>query len=196
MAIHLPLSKLSLWQKIAFCTGLLERMLPNYALFSTNAEFGNVAVLKNQLNLLWQRLDKRQKIKINYDAQQAKLEEQIPEPEEFDFFAVFPALDTTMALLSLFQAMQDNEDDEGFANVSRLSENSVSSYVELLLAQDQEEITEQDITEHPLMVWEKEMQNELFDLILTLPETQKSCQIIKEFVLAEGISSLGFEIEN
>ncbi|GHE95699.1 YjaG family protein [Thalassotalea profundi] len=197
MTIHLPVNKLSLWQKIAFGAVLIERMLPNYQMFSQASEFGNSTILRNQLDLIWQRLDKSQKIKINYQAQLTKLEEQIPDPESFDSFGVYPALDTSMALMSLLQAMQDNENDEGFSAVSRLSYNSVSFYIELMIAQefpeDDTEITDEMIDQHPLMVWEKEMQNELFDLIKDSSENKQTCEKIKKIALSEGISNLGIE---
>lgn len=195
MTINFPISKLSLWQKIAFSAALLERMLPNYQMFSQAADFGDFAVLRNQVDLIWQRLDKSQKVKINYQAQLTKLEEQIPDPESFDFFGVYPALDAAMALMSLLQAMQDNEDDEGFVAVSRLSSNSVSFYLELMIAQesDEAEITDEAIEQHPLMVWEKEMQTELFDFIKVASENKQTCKKMREIALSEGLSNLGIE---
>mgnify|MGYP000200439633 CR=1 FL=1 len=198
MSIHLPVNKLSLWQKIAFSAVLLERMLPNYHMFSQAAEFGDPALLRNQLDLIWQRLDKSQKIKINYQAQLAKLEAQIPDPEAFDFFGVYPALDAAMALMSLLQAMQDNDNDEGFNAVSRLSYNSVSFYLELMLAQelpedDDTDITDEMIEQHPLMIWEKEMQNELFDHIKGANETKQTCETIRNIALSQRLSNLGIE---
>ena len=202
MAIHLPFNKLSQWQQVAFCAALLERMLPNYQMFAEHVEFGDYKVLRNQLDLIWQWLDKANRCKINYDAQIAKLEEQVPDPDAFDFLGVFPALDSAMALMSLFQAMQDPESD-GFINVSKLSENSVSYYVELSLAQQIDEITPeedeiviepQQIAEHPLMQWEIATQNELFDFLSTASENKASCVKAKAMVLEEGLSNLGIEI--
>ena len=202
MAIHLPFKKLSQWQQVAFCSALLERMIPNYHLFSEHTQFGDFKVLRNQLDLIWQWLDKASRCKINYNAQIAKLEEQVPDPDDFDFLGVFPALDSTMALLSLFQAMQDPTSDS-LINISKLSENSVSYYVELTLAQDIDEtapdedeivILPADIAEHPLMQWEVATQNELFDFLLTASENKASCLAIKAMVLEEGLTNLGIEI--
>ncbi|MEH6596542.1 MAG: YjaG family protein [Colwellia polaris] len=202
MAIHLPFNKLSQWQQVAFCAALLERMIPNYQMFSEHTEFGNYKVLRNQLDLVWQWLDKANRCKINYDAQIAKLEEQVPDPDLFDFLGVFPALDSAMALMSLFQAIQDPEGD-GFINVSKLSENSVSYYVELILAQEVDEITPeedeivisaQQISAHPLMQWEIATQNELFDFLTSARENKASCVKAKVLVLEEGLSNLGIEI--
>lgn len=198
MAIHIPLKDLSQWQQVAFCSALLERMLPNYKMFSDVEQFGEFKVIRNQLDLVWQWLDKNNRCKINFTAQLTKLEEQTPNPEHFNTFGVFPALDVCMALMSLLQAMQD-KDDEGFFNVSRLSANSVNFYVELLLSealnnQDEEVIIEDDINQHPLTQWEVESQQELFDFIKSGLENKTTCIKAKTLMLEEGLSNLGIEI--
>lgn len=198
MTIRLPLHKLNQWQQVTFCGALLERMLPNYQMFSEVETFGDYKVIRNQLDLIWQWLDKSARCKINFSAQLLKLEEQIPNPEHFDSYGVFPALDVCMAMMSLLQGMSD-KDEESLANVGRLSENSVSTYVELLLAEALEEddetseISEQMIKEHPLMQWEIATQNELFDFIAQAPENKNTCLHAKKLVLEEGLSNLGIE---
>jgi uncharacterized protein YjaG (DUF416 family) len=199
VAVHLPFTKLSYWQQIAFSGALIERMLPNYRMFSESNQFGDFKVLRNQLDLIWQWLDKNNQIKININAQLNKLEEQTPDPEVFDSFGVFPALDTCMALMSLWQLMQSNGKDtehEDITSVSRLSYNSVSYYVELLLVDDNELLRQpDDINKHPLAIWEKETQYELFDFLKFAAENKRSCQLAKEMALSEGLSNLGIEIE-
>ena len=194
----LPLHRLSQWQQTAFCAALLERMLPNYQMFSEATSFGQYKVLRNQLDLIWQWLDKNNRCKINYDAQLLKLEEQIPDPEAFDFFGVFPALDVCMSLMSLFQNMQD-KDSDGFKNVARLSQNSVSAYVELMLTENispesNEDISLDDIEQHPLMQWESEIQQEAYNMLLDSAENKNTCIQLKKMVLEEGLTNLGIEI--
>ncbi|NQZ21323.1 MAG: YjaG family protein [Colwellia sp.] len=198
MAIQLPFSHLSQWQQIAFSAALLERMIPNYKMFAKHAEFGEFSVLRNQLDIIWLWLDKNNGCKINYDAQINKLEPQVPDPQEFDFFGVFPAIDATMAMMSLLQAMQDKE-IQGAEIVSRLSENSVSYYVELIIAEqraenDESEITNKEIELDPLMEWEFDTQNELYYALKELPENKDTCLKIKAMVLEEGLSNLGIEV--
>ena len=197
MTIRLPLTKLSQWQQVAFCAALLERMLPNYQMFSDAEEFGDFAVPRNQLDLLWQWLDKNHKGKVNFSAQLNKLEEQTPNPELFDSFGVFPALDVCMALMSLMQAIQD-KDESGMSNVGRLSENSVSFYVELMLVQQlsdqEEEISVAEINDHPLMQWENDTQHELFDFLEGAAENKQTCLKVKALALEEGLTNLGIEI--
>ena len=197
MAIHLPFEKLSHWQQIAYASALLERMLPNYQMFCESSQFGDYAVLRNQLDLVWQWLDKKNQVKINSEAQLTKLEEQTPDPKSFDSFGVFPALDVCMAMMSLLQLIESKGKDkshEDISSISRLSENSVNYYVELLLLDEEIEISAKAISEHPLAIWEKENQNELFDFLKFAAENKRSCQLAKEMVLAEGLSNLGIEI--
>ena len=196
MAIHLPLSRLSQWQQVTFCAALLERMLPNYQMFSQAVDFGDAALLRNQLDLLWQWLDKNNRTKVNYEAQLNKLEAATPNPEHFDTYGVFPALDVCMALMSVFQGIQDKNSAD-FASVGRLSANSVYGYVELLLVEESGEALDIDpkaMEQHPLVQWEVATQNELFDFLKNAPENKKTCEQAKQMVMEEGLSNLGIEV--
>lgn len=191
MTTQLSFSALSLWQQQAFSAAMVERMFPNYQLFSQSFDFGDFTVLRNQLDLVWQKLGPSQ-LKINIEVQLEKLEENIPDVEDFDSFGVFPALDACMALSALLQSISDREVD-GVEHVSQLSINSVGAYVELMLDQSCEDI-EKAIAEHPLMQWEIETQQELYWLVMKEPESPKTIKAIKDLVLSEGISNLGIEI--
>jgi len=191
----LDFKQLSSWQRTAFCAVLLERMLPNYQLFSQVANFGDDKLLRNQLDLIWQKLSANH-VKINVDAQLNKLELQIPDPNDFDFFGAYLALDACMALMALLQGEQENSLD-CIDQVSGLSKNSVIYYVELLLSQDlndEDAIEEEEINNHPLMQWEIATQQEIFNFLLSAPENKLTCQKVKALVLSEGLSNLGIEI--
>lgn len=214
MAIHLPFAKLSHWQQIAFSAALLERMLPNYQMFSEAVDFGDAKVLRNQLDIIWQWLANSNTVKINIDAQLIKLEPQTPDPEAFDSFGVFPALDACMALTALWQLMQSKPQKKNktsvvevddISSISRLSYNSVSYYVELLLLDEADAdnqdvnaaelaITQTQINAHPLVQWESDTQHELFDFLKFAAEDKRSCELAKKMSLSEGLSSLGIEI--
>jgi len=214
VAIHLPFVKLSHWQQIAFSAALLERMLPNYRMFSEAVDFGDAKVLRNQLDIIWQWLANSNTVKINIDAQLLKLESETPDPETFDSFGVFPALDACMALTALWQLMQSKPqkknkisvlDLDDIKSISRLSHNSVSYYVEMLLLNEADEInqdldaeelviTEEQINAHPLVQWENDTQNELFDFMKFAAEDKRSCELVKKMSLSEGLSNLGIEI--
>ena len=210
MAIHLPFAKLSHWHQIAFSAALLERMLPNYQMFSEAADFGNAKVLRNQLDIIWQWLDNSNTVKINSEAQLLKLEAETPDPEAFDSFGVFPALDACMAFSALWQLMQVKPlkkqkvaeiDTDDIQSISRLSYNSVSYYVELLLLEEAEDIADEELTitaeqldGHPLIQWEKDTQEELFNFLKFAAADKRTCKLAKQMSLSEGLSNLGIEI--
>jgi len=218
VSIHLPFATLSPWQQIAFAAALIERMLPNYQLFSTAADFGDAKVLRNQLDLIWQWLanstGKENVLKINIEAQLAKLELQTPDPDIFDFFGAYCALDACMALTALWQIMLNLQpkkltrkvppqeaDVEDIQSISLLSYSSVNAYIELQLTDGYSEseqidlaVIAQEISQHALMEWEIAMQNELFNFLKFAAENQRSCQLAKEMMLAEGLSNLGLDI--
>ena len=210
MAIHLPFAKLSHWHQIAFSAALLERMLPNYQMFSEAADFGNAKVLRNQLDIIWQWLDNSNTVKINSEAQLLKLEAETPDPEAFDSFGVFPALDACMAFSALWQLMQVKPlkkqkaveiDTDDIQSISRLSHNSVSYYVELLLLEEAEDIADEELIitaeqldKHPLIQWEKDTQDELFNFLKFAVADKRTCKLAKQMSLSEGLSNLGIEI--
>jgi uncharacterized protein YjaG (DUF416 family) len=210
VTIHLPFAKLSHWHQIAFSAALLERMLPNYQMFSEAEDFGNAKVLRNQLDIIWQWLDNSHTVKINSEAQLLKLEAETPDPEAFDSFGVFPALDACMAFSALWQLMQvkpmkkqkaEEVDINDIESISRLSHNSVSYYVELLLLEEVENIADEELTitaeqmnEHPLMQWEKDTQDELFNFLKIAAADKRTCKLAKQMSLSEGLSNLGIEI--
>jgi len=210
VTIHLPFRKLSHWHQIAFSAALLERMLPNYQMFSEAEDFGNAKILRNQLDIIWQWLDNSNTVKINSEAQLLKLEAETPDPEAFDSFGVFPALDACMAFSALWQLMQvkpakkqktEEIDINDIESISRLSHNSVSYYVELLLLDDAEDIADEELTitaeqmnEHPLMQWEKDTQDELFNFLQFAAADKRTCKLAKQMSLSEGLSNLGIEI--
>ena len=101
MTIQLSFFALNQWQQIAYSAAIIERMLPNYKMFAEAVEFGDSKLLRNQLDLVWQWLDKNNRCKINYEAQLAKLELHIPNPEEFDSFGVFPRMSGNVTLTPL-----------------------------------------------------------------------------------------------
>ncbi len=95
-------------QKASLAAALLERMLPNYALFSEALEFGDAEVLTNALALCWEKI-LLPKSKISIEKLVEKVEPNVPEVNDFDVFGVYPAIDAATALLTLLQGLQSKE---------------------------------------------------------------------------------------
>ena len=89
----------------AFAAALAQRMMPNFILFAELTEQSEAGhALQSALDTVWEKL-LTPKAKINFEKQQLKLEELEPQPDDHDFFGVYPALDTCMAVLAVLAAM-------------------------------------------------------------------------------------------
>lgn len=174
------------WRAVAFSAALLERMLPNYALFKEVTGFDDEGVCKNCLSLLWESV-RSPNSKINFSVQLEKVECVTPDTADYDTFGVYPAIDATIALAAAIGLVL-KQDLQGAVVVSKLSQGSVEAY---LLASG---VDEEDIKGHPLMVFEVELQNAMLDLLEKDGSPLSTCDELKALALEEGISNIGLEI--
>jgi uncharacterized protein YjaG (DUF416 family) len=177
------------WHAVAFSATLLERMLPNYALFCEATEFADPAQYRNSLNSIWEWLAVP-KAKINFSVQLEKVEDAVPDAVNFDNYGVYPAIDMAMSLSATILLIQ-GEDPQGAVVVSKLSQGGVEAFIE---ASTEEDISDVDIKQHPLMQWEIETQQELLIFLSTCAKNSESCKQLKQLATAEGMSNIGLEI--
>ena len=96
--IHKRLENLATWQHLTFMACLCERMYPNYYLFCQISEQPQHAkVYHNILNLVWEYLTVKD-TKINFENQLEKLEDIIPDVNDYRCYGVIPALDACEGL--------------------------------------------------------------------------------------------------
>lgn len=189
------LKALNLQQKKLFAVALCQRMLPNYQLFAEVCEFGNATVLETLQQLLWQQLYDP-KLKLNLDAQLNKLEENTPEPEDFDVYGVYPALDAVVALSTYLGALQ-SKIEEDITNISKLSSATVANYVEALLGEefDSENKLDDAIFAHPMMEQERELQLSLLEIIEDNPEPAADfIKALRKEIVSDGVSNIGISL--
>ena len=177
------------WYAVAFSATLLERMLPNYVLFCEATEFADPAQYRNSLNAIWEWLAVP-KTKINFAVQLEKVEDAVPDASNFDNYGVFPAIDMAMSLSATILLIQ-GEDPQGAVVVSKLSQGGVEAFIE---ASSEQDISDLDIKQHPLMQWEIETQQELLVFLSKCPKNAQSCKQLKQLATAEGMSNIGLEI--
>ena len=82
---------------------LCERMYPNYALFCENTEFADARKYREILDSVWEVLTVKT-AKVNFERQLEKLEKLIPSSEDYQFYAVYPAIDAYIGLSILLHA--------------------------------------------------------------------------------------------
>lgn len=129
MTSHIDANSLTDPQKIALACCLIEKMLPNYALFAELTGFGDAELLRNISSLAWESILATGS-KINFEKQADKLADNIPEESDFEMYGVYPAIDCCVGveiLLSMLVSGDFSELDE----LQRLYFATVESYLAL-----------------------------------------------------------------
>lgn len=189
------LKALSLPQKQLFAVALCQRMYPNYQLFAEVCEFGEPKVLDTVLNLLWQSLYDR-KLKLNLELHTNKLEEVIPEPENFDVYGVYPAMDAVFALISLLSGIE-SKIEEDITNISKLSSATVANYIEAISDVElDDEALDDFVFAHEAMVAERELQGTLLELIEDNPDMSADfIKALRKELVSSGVSNIGISLQ-
>jgi len=174
---------------IVFGCALMQRMLPNYQLFSQSTGFGDPALAQAALDLVWEWCMSSQS-KFNAGVQLEKLEEIIPDVDNFDSFGVYPALDYCMALSSMLMSFS-NEHDLPAVTIAKLSQGSVEAYI---IATSEDELDNQQIKQDPLMEYEIETQLSLLKFCQTNKMTKEFVKDLRTDLVAQNISNLGMSM--
>lgn len=188
--------ELNFYQQAAVAIVLLERMLPNYQLFAEVSGFGDAALPRHTLDLVWEWLQVR-RAKINFERLQDELELITPEVSHFDMFGVYPAVDTMIALDSMLNGIREQDSME-FINVAKISQASVARLIEHESA-DLDITTEAElkkvVREHDLMHYEMDCLAELIDICAAVQSFEREqIQQLKAWVKEQGVTNLGMEL--
>ncbi len=173
---------------IVFGCALLQRMLPNYKLFSESCDFGDAALAESILNLVWEWC-MSPKNKFNPSAQLEKLEEIIPDVNNFDSFGVYPALDYCMALSCMLQRFS-NEHEHPAVTIAKLSQGSVEAFI---LGTSEEDLDNQQIKLDPLMEYEIQTQQSLLAYCQSSKMSKEWVKELRSDIIAENMSNLGMQ---
>jgi uncharacterized protein YjaG (DUF416 family) len=188
------LKALSLPQKQLFAIALCQRMLPNYQLFSEVCEFGEPKVLSTALELLWQsQYDK--KLKFNIDVHLQRLEDNTPDPGQFEAYGVYPAMDAAVGISMLIAAI-DAKNEEDITNISKLSSSTVANYIEAI---SDESLTDEALDDfvfaHEVMQEEKALQESLLDIIEANPTIDAELvKGLRKDIIEAGVSNIGISL--
>lgn len=123
------------WQQIAVGAAVVAKMYPNYALFCDLTNFANATKFDNILKLVWEYAS-GVNAKIDFEKQQLKLDLLTPDPQDFDMYGVWPALDAVTGLSSLLSACNKWDASE-IAALLTLSTSTISSYLDLIADNDE-----------------------------------------------------------
>ncbi|MCP4790935.1 MAG: YjaG family protein [Gammaproteobacteria bacterium] len=191
--LYYPLAEMTDWQKTAFAAAVTERIFPHFALYDELLEYNNVAVARNALDKVWDKISARGS--CNPESQIAKIEAIVHSEEDTSFGAGL-AFDALVAVMVTLHCLEEAsvEDASGVAHLSR---ESIAKYLEL---HAEEEFNEEDliryISTHELMAQELNFQVEVMQKLQDM-RTPKAAQLdaIKAMAQANGVSNIGISLE-
>ncbi|GAM69649.1 hypothetical protein JCM19241_6171 [Vibrio ishigakensis] len=187
--LQLRLEKLEPWQQITFMASLCERMYPNYAMFCQTTEFAEARIYRDILDSIWELLTVKN-AKVNFERQLEKLEELVPNAEEFEFYGVYPAIDACMGLSELLHALLDR--DLLMEAMQNISQQSVMTVADLEVAQGSDEITNDNQKDNEAVCEEWDVQWAIFRPLKDCVE--RDIELIKDLraeLREESVSNIG-----
>ena len=191
--IHKRLENLATWQHLTFMACLCERMYPNYHLFCQITEQPqNAKVYHNILNLVWEYLTVKE-ANINFENQLEKLENIIPDVNDYDFYGVVPALDACEGLAEVLHTIIAGASLEQSVKVSQLSLGTVAGYLE---TEYDRTLSEVELKESDLIQQELDVQWQLYR---ALKEAERHdvelISDLKNALREEAVSNICIKIE-
>lgn len=191
--IHKRLERFETWQNLTFMACLCERMYPNYRLFCQVTEQNeNAKIYQNILNLVWEYLTVKG-AKINFETQLEKLENIIPDVNEYTFFGVVPALDACEALSELLHAIIAGETLEQAIKISQLSMQTIATVLE---TEKERELDEAELKSAVEIQEELDVQWQIYRTLNEYEERDISLILDLKAELREaGVSNIGVEID-
>ncbi|OAN16672.1 hypothetical protein A3K86_09490 [Photobacterium jeanii] len=190
--VQLRLEKLEPWQHLTFMVSLCERMYPNYVLFCEETEFANAQTYRVILDSIWEVLTVKT-AKVNFEKQLEKLEELVPSAEDFDLYAVNPAIDACVALADLLHAMLDR--DLMLETITKLSSLSAETVADLETARSGVEVNNDNQKENEAVCEEWDVQWAIFR---ALKEAEKRdielIRSLRDELRSEPVSNIGIAL--
>lgn len=125
------LNELNHWQQLAFSTALCQRALPNYQLFCEIEGWDEQAKSAHKiLNKVWEYLRGQLKSLKNMEKQLELIPDLIPEPEEFENYGAYPAMDVAVNLQSCVQSILDSSIEDASA-IQTMTQSRLEEVLEL-----------------------------------------------------------------
>ena len=185
MAKKININNADVWQPLCFAAATVERMYPNFVLFDEVSEGQSAKVFRIALDLVWELLTTDQ-AKIDFVKQYDKLEEVTPDPDNYDFYGVWPALDACVALSTLLECCAGQDECKVGAFI-RLSKATIEAYIETSGFEGNPET-------HPLIEDHRAFCQELDCLLAAQAPKNSVIKSVKDLVSSLPVSNIGLDL--
>ena len=188
MSFNAQLRDLSPKQARVFCVAIAERMLPNYRIFAEQFDAEMYQKARAILDVAWEALIVP-KVRVDFEKQAEKLLELQPDPVLDQSLASYLGLDAILAVEICLLVSQKSDDEQ--VSISRLSRSTVARFLEV----SEPEFVNMKLSEHPLMKYEHDCQNEILDYVLNNAELgSQSIKELRQLIKAQEVSNIGLEL--
>ena len=181
----MELAQLNQWQQLAFCAALCERSFPNYELFCEIEEIDSKPARKI-LNKVWEYLRGQLKSLKNMEKQIEHLTDLVPDPDNFEQYGVYPAMDTLLALQSCVQAILDSSIEDA-ESIQSLMQERLSEVLE---------IQEINKAESELWLRQLDFETSVYALITTQTSHADMVKTLIPLSQDKGVSLLGICLDD
>lgn len=192
--IHKRLANLTSWQHYTFMACLCERMQGNFKFYCDLTDNSSLSkTYSNILNLVWEHLTVKN-AKINLDNQLTKLVDIIPIIDNDSPFAISPAIDACHALVELIHSLIAG-DSLNFA--IKVSQISFKTIIDLLEAESQTNLTDENLKNNPLIVEELDLQWQIYRCLNSTEKFNLNLILsLKNEIKSIAITNIGIEMPN
>lgn len=173
------------WQDLAYGCALIERMQPNYSLFSELCDYGDDNILRSALDIIWSCCA-GQLQQVDFAKQLDKLESVTPEIDQFESFGVRPGVDACVGL-SLLLEVCGGQQDLDISALEQLYLSTIDAYIEFT-----GEINEE--LDHPLNLDAQNYFSAARELLVVSDGSRSSAvKELKSFSREHEVSNIGIE---
>ena len=182
--INIPQQVPHLLQKQLLALALIEPMAANYALFTEVSGQGDSKLFHNIIDLAWQQM-LGHGIKVDWQKQRTKLETISPDPEAFDGYGVWPALDACVALSELITLLDEN-DESGLESIIKTYYSTIEQFLDM-------QGLSTDDSEQALYVEADKFIGEILEAFSTESKQVLAAKAVQTIVRAQTVSNIGIE---
>lgn len=182
------------WQRQAFVAALAEHALPNYQLFAEVVDWGKPDLFVKALDKAWNIIIHRQG-KKPLENLLDKLEAITPDPDQFDMYGVYPAIDAAVTVSGVLESIL-GDDPEIVLSLSKLSRQTVAEFIRETEGQALTDDALRDVLRsHPLMENEFDWQSELLARLEQCRREPGPIEAIRQWSRQQGISNIGISLD-
>ncbi|MFD0966558.1 YjaG family protein [Seminibacterium arietis] len=191
--IHKRLANLESWQHLTFMACLCSRMYPNFHLFcKVTNQPEKAKIYYSILNLVWEFLTVKG-AKINFENQLEKLENIIPNINDYDFYGIFPAIDSCESLAETLHSIIAGSTLEQAIRISQISLHTVASMLEM---ESDHELSEQELRNSEAIQQELDLQWQIYRILRACEKRDIELILdLKSELVNSRISNIGVEIK-